>query len=78
MSSFNFTDLPEETTIEFIKNVVAYISAIETTPDADTYIEKRYENILDALTKMCTHSEKFSKFVVSDQRAEKQSVHDYR
>ncbi len=78
MSNFKFSDLPEETTIELLKELVGYISAFECTPNDVGYIQKKYEKMLDALAKMCTYSEKFSKFVVADERAEKQSVHDYR
>jgi hypothetical protein len=71
MSSFNFADLPEEPTIDLLKELVSYICASECTSDDVEYIQARYEKMLDSLTKMCTHSEKFSKFVLADPKAEK-------
>jgi hypothetical protein len=71
MSNFNFADLPEEPTIDLLKELVSYICASECTSDDVEYIQARYEKMLDSLTKMCTHSEKFSKFVLADPKAEK-------
>jgi hypothetical protein len=68
MQNLKFSDLPEEATIDLIKHIVGYISAIECTPDNQIYIHKKHEDILDALTRMCTFSEKFSKFVIADQK----------
>jgi hypothetical protein len=78
MQSFKFSDLPEEATIDLIKELVSYISASECTPDDTSYIQHRYEKMTDALTKMCIFSENFSKFVLADKRAEKKAAHDYR
>jgi len=76
MSSFNFADLPEEPTIDLLKELVSYICASECTSDDVEYIQARYEKMLDSLTKMCTHSEKFSNFVLADPKAEKFSKCD--
>ena len=84
MSNFNFADLPEEPTIDLLKELVSYICASECTSDDVEYIQARYEKMLDSLTKMCTHSEKFSKFVLADRKAgkcvvaEKKSAYDLK
>jgi hypothetical protein len=76
MSNFNFADLPEEPTIDLLKELVSYICASECTPDDTSYIQHRYEKMLDALTKMCSFSEKFSTFVLAEQKAEKKTAYN--